>query len=1129
MRNTLTSLFFLILIGTGSLFAQSVINTYGNEWIKYDQSYLKIGISQKGIHKIATSSLPATFKAVNPSDFQLWHRGKEIAILKASAEEILFYAEPNDGASDSLLFRPASARINKYVSFFSDKSAYFLTVKSGGKRAVTADTAPLAGNITRYHDQKDIFKFSKQFGFSTYGAEKSLNNSFYVAGNTWTGTTIAGINASRTAAVKDSAFVEAIQLNNWAGIQTGKPEVEVMVNGMQEGAHEIVISLGNSTAEQDMSKITTFPLSNWDAKKVALEVSAEKLSNTGRFYLKVQSQAKNTLDWFAVSFYTVAYAQLTDLGTGVNAKKVAYYNYKPTTDRYTRIAVANAGANSELLDITDPDMPRKINASITSNGLEAMVSRTAGKSLNLLVYDPATEIITVPASAWNSVNFTPFYASATVKQGEAVPSADYDYLIVSTGKLQDAATEYAKYRSSAAGGSYRTLAVDIKAVYDQFNYGEPSPVAIRRFADYMLKDGIRSKHNLLLIGPSVTYPLSMVKELPDEVPTFGDPGSDILLVAGLKGSHPDVPAIPVGRITASSPTEVRSYLDKVRVYEADTDFSWRKDILHLNGGHNTPEINQLKSILEDLSPLIEEGHIGGKVHPFVKRTPTPEVETVNITPEVNSGVGMITYFGHGSISVTDLNMGFVSDVNKGYEANTRYPIMYFNGCGVGNVFFRFAPSSMSADWLLTPQKGSIGVIANSYLSYVSSSSKHLGEIYSSLFSSDTDLTLGQVLESVAQKIAVSNPNTYDIANIHQTNLQGDPGLKIAKPRLPDYALEADENIILFSETGNTSIQNSKTIRAGVVVTNKGKFLSDQKVPVQAIFFFKDGTQTTQSEVFSSIAYRDTLYFSINNVKPLNKVDITVDPGNSISELSKANNTSELLVDWDVAKALTVYPNETVKDVIAPVLRVTFDDRTIENEEAILPKPTIAFVLTDDRFLKGKTDSSLVDIFIRPCGDGNCAFKKLSYSANLEVVYLANNKLQITYKPQDLEAGTTYEMLVNARDASGNMATQPYNIWFKVSSQERILAKVVASPNPASSYVKFSSVLDDPQALQSIHLFIYNASGHLLNSKELRIAPSRINEWYWFPQGSSRMYIYKMMFVRKNGEKEEVGGKLVIVK
>src|SRR5699024_10651575 len=105
---------------------------------------------------------------------------------------------------------------------------------------------------------------------------------------------------------------------------------------------------------------------------------------------------------------------------------------------------------------------------------------------------------------------------------------DYNYIIITSENLKEGADAYAKYRGSNEGGNYKPIVVGIKDIYNQFNFGEPSPVGIRRFVDYMLSDNNKDKH-LFLIGKSIAFNERMIRELPNEVPTIGFPGSDLLL------------------------------------------------------------------------------------------------------------------------------------------------------------------------------------------------------------------------------------------------------------------------------------------------------------------------------------------------------------------------------------------------------------------------------------------------------------------------------------------------------------------------------------------------------------------------------------------------------------------------
>ena len=62
---------------------------------------------------------------------------------------MVFYGEKNDGASDGLMFRPGpEARLNPYVSFFSEEGSYFFTVSSQALRALTVNGDPMGSALT---------------------------------------------------------------------------------------------------------------------------------------------------------------------------------------------------------------------------------------------------------------------------------------------------------------------------------------------------------------------------------------------------------------------------------------------------------------------------------------------------------------------------------------------------------------------------------------------------------------------------------------------------------------------------------------------------------------------------------------------------------------------------------------------------------------------------------------------------------------------------------------------------------------------------------------------------------------------------------------------------------------------
>lgn len=1096
--------FLLVLIG---LLSQNVYAQWGapysNSWIVYGKPYLKIGVTQKGIHKLLFSSLPSDFPVSDPGKIQLWHRGKQVAILSTDNNEISFYAVPNDGGTDSLLYRPMSARTNPYWSMYSDESAYFLTVGDAAGLRAERINKPADGGVAplSYHTAVYPTIYKNEYSLSTNNyLRPSFFNSYFEIG------------ASRTGKVsldgKPTNF--PFQLLNPVKNTGFRPNIRLMVHGRSAGVKNIEISVGKN--DQSLRLVHSISNNGFEGSTYSFDLADTDLDDQNKGIISVKATGGNAVDAYSLTYYTLSYSQALDL----KGRNSAELGLPGTSQAFSKLTVTNAPSNGQVLLISDPDKPKVIQGQLA----ELMVPRQAGKSEVLYV---SNETVTIQAAKVTKVDFSAKYPT------------NGNYIIVTSGNILDGAKAYAAYRGSADGGGFRTLVVDVKDLYNQFNYGEPSPLAIRRFADYMLLDSNKEKY-LFLIGKSITFNERMVRELPNEVPTIGFPASDVLLVDGLGGAPKDIPAMPVGRLSATSNQNVLDYLQKVKDYEHHTTGSvgWRKNVLHLNGGKTVSEITQLKNLLGALVPKVADGIVGGKVTPFVKQQAIGEVETVNITSEVNAGVGLITYFGHGSTTVTDLDMGYITDANRGYNNQGMYPMMYFNGCGVGNIFSaRFNPNPaandrypLSMDWMLTPNKGAIAIIANSFESFVSPSSKYLNQLYTSMFTDSTsfNLSIGKIQLAVAKKVLAEDAGAYNVQNIHQSVLQGDPALKVISVANSDYAVDSDQGIKILAESPNQTIGKSANLKVQIFVDNLGRYIEKESVPVELTFYYQ-GSKNTSKSTLKGFAYHDTLSITIPNQNQLERIEARIDPAATLKEITRSNNNAELVIDWGVAQNESMYPAGSVKDIIAPLLDVTFNGRRIRNDETVGPQPEVVLTLEDDRFMSA--DTTHLNIFIKPCEDNTCDFTRVAYSKSLTLTGLSDRSLQVKLDPAVLNADGIYELLVTSADNAGNAAATPYTIRFQIKSGIEQVSLVV-SPNPASDYIRFQSHTAKSNVGKGIEWKIYNLTGKLIHSGKETVS-GETYEWYWKPNFViPGLYVYKVDFVGSDDNTKSFSGKIAIV-
>lgn len=768
---------------------------YGNEWLagKYGQEWLKINVKNKAIYKI---TLPSNFQ--NKAAFlHLYHRGKEVSLLNATATEIQFYGIPNDGKSDELLFYSSAnepdttARINTNFSLYSDESSYFLTYStSAGERALIIDKSITNIPAETYHVKEEIQQYTDDYNYSlneTFSTPQ-LTSSFWISGKGITGKMYGRHSTLTNPKLLGDLRIKLSVKNLYSGADW-HPTLEVLLYGRRNDFNnDITVKVGKDTNNlRDLTSSGHLLFNALESKKKEFLLNASvdtlnsDLRNNG--FLDVAFLTNNigtgsdynNTGVFSLSYVKLRYSQLFSM----NGQSTASFELRATSDTLSKVVIPGAPANAKVFDVTDVHKPRILKSYIVNSELNIMVSRKVNKSLTLLVTDDSPVDLSSNAT--------------TVSFAEISPSA-YDYLIVTTDNLKSAAEEYKSYRGSSLGGYMRPLVKEIKEIYNQFNYGEPSPVAIKRFADYMLSGGIRDNHNLLLIGNSVTIGDSIPKnkELPDQVPTFGYPASDVLLVSGLAGVQNDLPAIPVGRIGASSPQQVLDYLAKVIEYEQDTSSrEWRKNVLHLTGGYKSFQRDNMKSFMNTQASKITSTPFSGSVTAKWKQDAdikSSTSEPVDISSEVNTGVGFISYYGHGYPGYTELNIGNVSDVGRGYVASKKYSVMSFAACGVGNIFNN-RNNTLARDWLLTPNKGAIAIIGLSTYGWEHVETNNIPKLYEHIFETSEEArgTIGAILQKVGEDLYTA-PNIYNpyeylynTSNaIHQRILIGDPALQILR-------------------------------------------------------------------------------------------------------------------------------------------------------------------------------------------------------------------------------------------------------------------------------------------------------------------------------------------------------------
>lgn len=874
---------------------------YSNDWIRSGQAYYRIPVAKKGVYRLTTSDLQSAgvpVGAIDPRRIQIFHRGQEQAIfVQGQADAILdagdyleFYGVGNDGSLDKDLYKPSTAQPHNYYNLYSDTTAYFLTWQlsaTQGKR-ITNFSEVNVTNIPKevFHTQERLL-FNKNQYSAGNTVDDVIQYTHFDEGEGWTGTALQG---GQSVEYTLDLITQTVQ-------PSGNPQLEMLLVGRGQIAHSAQIYVGANTGS--LRLLDTHSFSGYTAEKLMYSLLWSDIGPDGRFTIRFTAATAGTnRPQFSASYVKISFPQ------SFNASGIAEKNYflNSNAGNKSYIEWDNSPANLRIWDVTDASSMVAIGTTSAGLILKAVVPSTS-TSRNLFVF--------------NSF-LTPTLKKVSFR---IINPALAEYVIISNKLLMQPASgysdpvkAYAGFRASESGGGYDTLVVAVDQLYNQFNYGETSPRAIYEFMRFLVNEG--SPKYLFLIGKGrdvsagyhrIVNPAPAI--LKDLVPTAGTPGSDLTFTAGLGGTTYE-PAVPTGRLSASTPAQVAAYLNKIKEIETGSVIQpWQKKGLHLSGGIQPNELIAFRGYLDEFKSIAEDTLWGGSISTIAKRDPNP-VELINVSDKVNEGVNLITFFGHSSPGTIDIDIGYASDPTMGYNNPGKYPTFLINGCNAGNFFS--GSTAFGEDWILTANKGARNFIAHSSYGFVYSLRYYTDLFYKIGFSDSTFIRkgVGDVQKEVARHYMAAAPATIaNITQVQQMVLLGDPAVKLFNSGKPDYEItSASLSVASFDNKPITILSDS--FKVNVVVKNLG-LASGKPLDVRLTRTLANGLILTYDAIFPSVLNKDTLIFNVYKNESgdggNNQFTIAIDPENKIEEVNEDNNNASFNVFIPSNQTLNLFP------------------------------------------------------------------------------------------------------------------------------------------------------------------------------------------------------------------------------
>lgn len=848
--------------------------TFGNEWIRPEQTYLRIPVSKTGFYRISASELTVAGispDSINSATLQLFRRGKEVSMevkndnfnILGSKGYIDFYGQKNDGNADSLLYISREAMPHPYYSLYSDTASYFLTWGAHsvtGKRIKTAATK-VSTDTLFYHIERSLQLYNTFYSAGNFyppgsSFDTGIALSTYDTGEGWTGKEIKHDIPATFSISTENPFRENFS-NSYA---------EVTIVGRSAGRHEIEI---RSTVPA--KKPHSFSLADYQALTIKIPLESEDLDATDK--LQISVAVLNNTGSVSVSAIDWNYAQKTILLKITSQKEFAF-----DSSMQDKIWKFSGQVDVRFFDCTDPYAPEEMPIGDSGPAIYKTSKVIAVKN-------------NLKAEGLRIVRF-PGIDSTT------------DYLLISHPIVREfAATDpvaaYAAYRSSPAGGSYNPLILNIQEIYDRFNYGDPGPAGIRNAIKWLnMNEKLRF---VFLVGKSIDPQTARKQKSPrtaDMIPNAGWPGSDLSL-AMEPGQTADsyIPSVAIGRINAENAEQVRIYLQKVKDFEAEPKAArWRKNMLHLSGGRSEEELLLFREYVKGFEEKLKNSSLGASVTTISKKTDDP-VEQFPLDIPVNQGASLMTLFGHSEINVTDLDIGYASDPQRNYHNGPMYPAVIVNGCATGSIFY--VPNTISSDWIFAPKSGAILFLAHTFNGVSTSLQRYTESIYEVI--ADTAFTskpFGAIQREAIRRNLSKSQSVSDLANIQQMNLHGDPGIRIFPATLSDYTTDLSQfNFSVINGSTNTSLSDS--IEVQITIQNNGRV----KTPNCILHFTRekeDNSVEISRYQLPVIANSQTFHFRFQNKSGASGHErwrFELDPENVISEEDESNNvvTKDVIV------------------------------------------------------------------------------------------------------------------------------------------------------------------------------------------------------------------------------------------
>lgn len=872
----------ILLFVTVSSFAQP-FDRYDTSWLSSNQNWIKLIVTSDNVYEVDVQQLFAhgfPNNQIPARDVRLKYRGNQIPveIVKNSTGEFLqggdkirFIGKRNTGKYESWAYSYRDEyQPSTQHSLYTDQSFYWLTWTSSGQpmQYQVRNTQLSNEFYSGFRDTVHVEPENTEW-YNGSGEQAEIPSYTDATGFFWEDFGLQGrdrLNFRHDLPMTDLIIEDSLihfetRVLSYTG---GRREANLQLFHDRDGEFDFHtidqvswVDRGGRTLSGSILPVLLLEIDEMEARLSFLNQSSNRGNPNGVF-----------LDWMRMSYF-----RGFRLPTNTN-----YMSFWLRSDGNKSVALTNI-SHTDSVVVYHPDSQSLFTTVVDSASGTATFRNSQSSIRN-------QEYVVIRNQNFTSV---PAIQAYNVTDDLTATSNEGEFIIITRTPFMEDAQRYADYRRQRDG--YKTRVVNAFDIYNQFAYGSPEPIAIRRFLFHAFDNWEVPPKYVFILGDS-RQQFRNVFPADNEIPTFGRPASDTWFTVNYGGPRDFLPRIAIGRLTVRNSQEIRAYLDKVQRYEAPraTLEPWQKRVAFLSGGNLRPdgsddELQRLYSLNQGYANSTAESIVAADTVLFRKESDQPLDGTrrEQLNRVINEGTLILQFFGHSSPDSWDL----LTDNPNTFQNQNRSSVVLSLGCYSG--LFTDSQERIISEQFVFAQNAAVAYIGGSGQGYISSLSKYSEYFFNSVFN-DTVRVLGDV-DRIAKRRLVSGGGTFidnkDLALSQNSIFLGDPAIKLQFPNRPDYLIEPD-GVTFTPESANVS---DSTLIVDVTVRNQG-IRTNQIVDLEMVHRTPTNQTNRVFQTLMPISRSATITYEIP-LRPddsgVHDFNFMVDPELLLDEADRTNN------------------------------------------------------------------------------------------------------------------------------------------------------------------------------------------------------------------------------------------------